>query len=359
MVEEGKFSARDYLNSTGLRYLNFINGVSKESLMQSTKELSPLSRHLFSPRLIVDVGVGQGEETHSLVELYRQAGLEVIGVDMSDLALKFAQQRASENGLPISFVLANATNLPFETNSVSGVVLSSLLHEVYSYFPHGFEAWNQTIRGSARILEDGGCLFVRDSAGPAFKNSTEIALKTTLAQEFYEYFRKEFRAFDSWDIGSREQFKKREEIDRNHLPTLDRSGRVTLSQRYSAELIFHFFTFWKGYIQNVGKIGNIYWKEINEVYYLPYPLDKSLVLNRAEYIERVLEEADQELQGDGFRMVCVEDGESVRPFMDEVIQENFDIKLLDHDGGVERGLDELKNPFSRKMELIFRKVKIS
>lgn len=358
MRENRVSSARDYLNSTGLRYLNFINGVSDESLAQSTRELTPLLRCLPSPGFIVSVGVGQGEEVQSLVELYGESDMRVIGVDISDLALQSARQRALKNRLPASFILASATSLPFENNSVSGVVLSSLLHEVYSYFPSGFEAWNQTVRGSVRILEENGCLFIRDSAGPDFKDSIEISFKTKIAREFYEYFQAEFRAFNAWDIDSREQFQESREIDWSHLSTLDKSGRVALSQRYSAELIFHFFTFWKGYTRNVGRIGNINWKEINEAYFLPHLWNRTLALTKAEYIERVLEEANQELQESGYRIICVEDGESVRPFMDEVVQDNFDIKLLDHDKGIKRHAVEFKNPFSRKMELVFRKVRL-
>lgn len=43
MKEDRISGARDYLNSTGLRYLDFINGVSQESLVQSTRELSPFA----------------------------------------------------------------------------------------------------------------------------------------------------------------------------------------------------------------------------------------------------------------------------------------------------------------------------
>lgn len=290
--------------------------------------------------------------------MYGQAGSKVVGVDISDLALKQAQQRAKDNRLPALFLLGSATHLPFKSNSISGIALSSLMHEVYSYFPSGFEAWNQTIRGSARILEEGGCLFLRDSAAPDFIDNAEISFKTKLAQQFYEYFRTEFRAFSSWDSASREKFKNSEDLDRKNLPAVNKSGNVVLSQRYSAELLFHFFTFWKGYVRNVGRIGNINWKEINEAYYLPYPLDISLALSKTEYVERVLGEANQELGDDGFEIVCIERGESVRPIMEEVVHEYFDVKLVEQNGSPKINTVELRNPFSRKMELVFRKVKL-
>lgn len=358
MIEEGISSARDYLNSTGLRYLGFINGVSQESLVQRTRDLSPLLRCLPSPRRLVSIGVGQGEEIHALSELYSQTGLQIIGVDISDLALRQTQQRIEDNKLPALLVCGSATDLPFQANSIGGIVLSSLMHEVYSYFPSGFKAWNQTIRGSARVLEEGGCLFLRDSAAPDFVDYSQISFKTELALKFYEYFRTEFRAFSSWDKGLREQFNPDQDLNRKNLPPVDEYGRVVLSQRYGAELLLHFFTFWKGYIHNVGRIGNINWKEINEAYYLPDPSDISIALPQSEYIEEVLGKANQELENQGFKMVCIEGGESVRPNTDKVIDENFDVQFVNQNGNPKINSTELTPLFSKKMELVFKKVKL-
>lgn len=342
---------RDYLNAGGIGYLNNINGISEDSLDKSTKELGYLPLYLPAPRRILSVGVGQGEELHSLSRLFPNS--RIIGMDISDLALHEAQRRTSAYKIDSGLVLADASGLPFQDASLSGVVFSSLLHEIYSYSPNGHTAWRKTICEAGRVLEPGGSLVIRDPAAPSFQDPVQIQFKTNLSSDFYNYFRDEYRRFKSWGPDSRDIFASKGKAEVKHLPQADKERTVALSPRYSAEVLFHFFNFWKGHVNNQAEIGDIHWKEINESYYLPSEDQIQVALPLAEYVSKIENVAKGALEGLGFKLRHVGHGISVRPKMREVLLEHFDIKL--GQGQDYKDLAESEDPFTKKMELVFTK----
>lgn len=346
---------RRHLNTGGITYLNKINGVTAGSLSRSTEEISYFPLYLPIPRTILSIGVGQGEELHSLHQLYG-SGVKIVGLDLSDLTLLQAGKRAAAQQFQADLVLGNASQLPFRKELLSGVVLSSLLHEIYSYNPNGHESWSQTIREAGRVLEESGCLFIRDFAALSSHNPASINFKTNLGLDFYEYFRGEFRAFNSWDPNYRRNFATQRAVDIEHLPAVDSSRTVTLSSRYSAEFIFHFYTFWKGYINNpTRRIDNINWKEINEAYFMPVKDNPSLAVSTEAYVANVLDTSNDEFEGSDFRLTYVGHGISTRVGMREIVEDNFDIIFLGSEPKDYKDVPLNEDPFMQKMELIFKK----
>ena len=187
-----------HLDAAGVAYLNSINGTTPESLIATMRKLSPLTRHLAYPDTVVSVGIGQGEEIEALHELFGRNGTKLIGIDLSTTAINSAIHRTQKNDIPMSPVMASATDIPLRDNSISGIVLSSILHEVYSYFPNGMVSWKKTITEAARVLSKDGILFLRDPESPDAKD-VKVEFLSDFSQDFYNYFRREFRTFRSLD----------------------------------------------------------------------------------------------------------------------------------------------------------------
>ena len=70
---------------------------------------------------ILDVGCGMGREAFNLYDM----GYILTGVDISENAIKSAQQFASESNRNISFLLTNGTKLPFEDNTFDVIIIWS------------------------------------------------------------------------------------------------------------------------------------------------------------------------------------------------------------------------------------------
>jgi ubiquinone/menaquinone biosynthesis C-methylase UbiE len=75
---------------------------------------------------ILDVGCGSGQDTLELARAVGSRG-RVIGVDLSETMLQEARTRAANQQLPVEYVLADATQLPFADASFDGCQASRVL----------------------------------------------------------------------------------------------------------------------------------------------------------------------------------------------------------------------------------------
>lgn len=348
----GTHNVRRYLDAPGRAYLDGINGIDLKSLMGKTEEISRLKTHLPKPSIMVSIGVGQGEEIHAIDMLYNGSVEKIIGIDLSQFALQAARERSVINSIPAEFVLGSATDLPLAKESVDGIVLSSLMHEVFSYSRNGKQAWNKAIQESTLALKEDGCILLRDSAAPELQGNIQLQFKTNLAREFYDYFRDGYRRFDGWeDLGEELGFNlpifpQREELD-----------TLSLSPGQAAELLFHFVNFQMGYSEDRIVNRNKRWKELNETYYLPKDVNSIESLRTEEYVTEVLDQGNKALEGTSFQLVCVEKGISVRPRMSKPILENFLLALPGEVGISSKQNVELVSEFVNKMELVFKKIR--
>jgi ubiquinone/menaquinone biosynthesis C-methylase UbiE len=81
----------------------------------------------FAPKRILDMGCTIGNSTVPWKRLYPDA--EVIGIDVSTTALRYAHARAEALGVPVTFVQANAEFTEYDNESFDLVASCLLLHE--------------------------------------------------------------------------------------------------------------------------------------------------------------------------------------------------------------------------------------
>jgi SAM-dependent methyltransferase len=100
-------------------------------------------------RRILDLGCAFGGYTRVLREVYDSAE-EVVGVDLSPAALKWAHLTAEDENLKITFTQQDTADLKIPDNSFDLVTAYLLLHEMPP------EAVDATLRESFRVLRPGG-----------------------------------------------------------------------------------------------------------------------------------------------------------------------------------------------------------
>lgn len=128
--------------------------------MQAIQE-SLLKKHLPKQKklTILDAGCGPGA---ALIYLAKFG--DVIGVDISDEALKFARRRGKVKKGDIA-------NLPFEAETFDVVVCLDVLY-------HKWVNTNKAFSEIKRVLKKDGILLIREPAFDWFKSSEDIASQT-------------------------------------------------------------------------------------------------------------------------------------------------------------------------------------
>ncbi|MER5623535.1 class I SAM-dependent methyltransferase [Streptosporangium sp. NPDC002544] len=101
-----------------------------------------------APRRVIDVGCGFGKTTFSLARRYPDA--QVSGVDLSLPVLRLGRKMATEEGLAVDWVQADAEALPGPEGSADLVVVSMVLHEMPLSSIEG------AMREARRVLRPGG-----------------------------------------------------------------------------------------------------------------------------------------------------------------------------------------------------------
>ena len=135
--------------------------------LPSTKKLAELCR-IDSKKKILMVGCGTG---FSACYLAREIGCEVIGIDISELSIKEAKERAKRQGVPdnAKFIVGNAYALPFEAG-----IFDAVITEFVSQFLDRKRAFKEF----ARVLKPGAYVGInemyREKEIPA-KAAEEIA----------------------------------------------------------------------------------------------------------------------------------------------------------------------------------------
>lgn len=99
---------------------------------------------------VLDAGCGTGE--HALY--FAQQGYEVLGVDISPLAIKKAQEKALERGLNATFQVADALALQELGRTFDTVTDSGLLHNFSD------EERVLFVKGLTSVLKPGGTFFL-------------------------------------------------------------------------------------------------------------------------------------------------------------------------------------------------------
>ncbi|HQT26446.1 MAG TPA: class I SAM-dependent methyltransferase, partial [Burkholderiales bacterium] len=84
--------------------------------------------------------------------LWAKHNYSVTGVDVNQPLIELARSRAAEEGLPITFKVGSATDIPIEDNAVDLCLVPELLEHVAD--------WESCVREFARITKPGGMIFL-------------------------------------------------------------------------------------------------------------------------------------------------------------------------------------------------------
>ncbi len=121
------------------------------------------------PGIILDVGSGPGKLTANLAQLYPRCN--VLGLDYSKSMVALAQQKHGDFHANLNFQWGTANSL--EMNMANTIILSSVLHEVYSYSNDSLQAVADLLRSAWGSLRPSGRIIIRDFIRP---ESSEAAV---------------------------------------------------------------------------------------------------------------------------------------------------------------------------------------
>ncbi|MEK8200122.1 class I SAM-dependent methyltransferase [Lysinibacillus sp. FSL M8-0134] len=132
-------------------------------------------KNMINPGKVLEIGCGAGRNAIYLAK----NGCFVVGVDISDNALKWAQRRMNEENVNIEFVCANIFELDYEQNSFDFIYDSGCFHHIA---PHRRVSYIDMID---KLLKPGGyfalCSFEENGAyGGSAMTDEEVYLKRSL-----------------------------------------------------------------------------------------------------------------------------------------------------------------------------------
>ncbi len=105
---------------------------------------------------VLDVGCGNG---NTAIWLAETTGCEVVGIDLSGVRVKNAQEKAKNHSqLRISFEKASATNLPFADNSFTHVWSQATIYHI--------QEREKALQEIQRVLQEGGTFIFDDLITP-------------------------------------------------------------------------------------------------------------------------------------------------------------------------------------------------
>ena len=116
----------------------------------------------------VDMGVGSGRGTQDLAAL--NPGMQVVGVDLDPKVVAYANEH---NKVPnAKFVSGNVAEKIFPTESVEGILNSSVLHEVATFSGYNVGKVKQALDNQISSLKKDGILVIRDFVIPENPSKT-------------------------------------------------------------------------------------------------------------------------------------------------------------------------------------------
>ena len=132
--------------------------------LETTKELANLCK-VTENSLLLDVASGTGEGTCFLVEEFK---CHAVGIDISQVMIKRAKEKAQKKNLNIDFKIGDAHYLPFENNSFDVVIAECVVCALNK---------EMEIAEMIRVLIPGGFIGIHDIC---WKEDTPNDLKVRL-----------------------------------------------------------------------------------------------------------------------------------------------------------------------------------
>lgn len=270
---EGDFDPQNQLDRVPAEYFEAIGSSAPEEIISFRRKMKPLVEVLPFPKSIATIGVGSGIELQALSQLYSDSNPVFYGIDVSGKAITAARRHlelSQTNLEQIKFVHKNAAAPDgVGLENVDAFILSSVLHEIFSYTKDGRGTIENSLSNIFTSLQPEGLLFIRDFASPIRNETVNLHFKNEAAADFYRYFSRNFRRFMSWEDGDREIMQTAKRPFHDYPIPANGSNIVALDSMQAAEMMLHF----RNYIDHINRgmiqPGDVDWKELDEVYILP------------------------------------------------------------------------------------------
>jgi cyclopropane fatty-acyl-phospholipid synthase-like methyltransferase len=159
----------------------FYAGPAPWDIDQPQKSFVAVADLVASP--VLDAGCGTGE--HAL--FFASRGLQVTGIDFVEEAIRRAQRKAAERGLPVEFMVKDVLTLAQWRRRFASVIDAGLFH-VFSD-----DDRRRYIQGLAQVLQPGGRLFLMCFSD---EEPGEEGPRRVSRQELYDTFA------DGWEVES-------------------------------------------------------------------------------------------------------------------------------------------------------------
>ena len=128
---------------------------------------------------IADMGSGSGQGTYDLACLYH--GLELVGIDINPVSVQLAADKFKRPNL--SYEVGDISQMVFPTNSLDGILDSSVLHHVTSFNDFAVARVLETFDNQVAQLKTGGVIIVRDFVIPDGPQQVYLDLPQTDGKE--------------------------------------------------------------------------------------------------------------------------------------------------------------------------------
>ena len=109
-------------------------------------------------QILLDAGCGTGIYTFALVDQVHR--VEAIDLNRSMLSVARSKRRSAVKHDRIGFTQGSISQLPFETQSVDGVMMNQVLHHLPDQAEDGWPLHHQVLKECARVLRPGGVLII-------------------------------------------------------------------------------------------------------------------------------------------------------------------------------------------------------
>ncbi len=211
---------REYWN---LRSSGFSDFIRNDIDATTDKALQKMEDYLkgYEVKDVLDLGCGPGFYTM----MFRNKGLNVIGIDYSEMMIEEARKNAAEKGIDADFRVMDAQNMVFPDSSFDLVVS----RDVFWCLEHPEKAYSEILRvlrpGGLAIISDGNYylhLYNEDYA-KSRKASMEL-MKSKAMKEGHDFFNKDRVDFKIIEEVAKELPLSREERPRWDVGTLCRLG---------------------------------------------------------------------------------------------------------------------------------------
>ncbi|MCX6709534.1 MAG: methyltransferase domain-containing protein [Candidatus Woesearchaeota archaeon] len=144
-------------NHTPFGLLVYVTGMEK-----SIPEKEKLMPYVKGER-VLEIGCGSGAVLELLSRNFPKSA--IIGIDNSEQMLSVAKGREYSTS-NVTILYGDALNKRFEDESIDTIILSSVLHEVYSYNNYHMEALEKAVSNACEMLVPGGRIIIRDGVMP-------------------------------------------------------------------------------------------------------------------------------------------------------------------------------------------------